>query len=189
MIFAPTAFFNDVRGPLFAGSMTSHQVNGMNAILSAWQAACPDADARWLAYALATAYHETARTMQPIREYGLGRGRSYGTPDPQTGQVYYGRGLVQLTWKMNYAKLGARIGVDLVNHPDLALDPVNAASIMILGMTEGDFTTEKFADFFNEDENDPIGARRIINGQDCAAQIAVYCGHFLAAIDAATPLT
>jgi hypothetical protein len=35
--------------------------------------------------------------MQPIEEYGKGRGMPYGKPDPTTGQVYYGRGFVQLT--------------------------------------------------------------------------------------------
>jgi len=35
--------------------------------------------------------------MQPIEEYGKGKGMKYGSPDPETGQTYYGRGFVQTT--------------------------------------------------------------------------------------------
>jgi putative chitinase len=47
-------------------------VNGCNAVLAAMEG-CP---LSWTAYALATAYHETASTMQPIKEYG---GQTYFT--------------------------------------------------------------------------------------------------------------
>ncbi len=74
---------------------------------------------------LATAYWETAQTMEPIEEYGKGAGRPYGEPDPATEQTYYGRGYVQLTWLPNYEKASKEIydiefdagGVDLVNNP------------------------------------------------------------------------
>ena len=52
-------------------------------------------DTRWLAYMLATTFHETAYQMWPIEEYGKGSGRYYGTPDPETGETDYGRGFVQ----------------------------------------------------------------------------------------------
>lgn len=181
--FDSGAFFDSIRGPLFNGHLDETQVAGLTAILGAWSSAYANDDERWLAYALATAYHETARTMQPIREWGLGRGRAYGATDPVTGQVYYGRGLVQLTWKSNYAKMGAKLGIDLVKDPDLALVSASAAAIMLLGMTEGSFTGVGLGRYFSETENDPVNARRIINGTDCAAQIAVYYGHFLTALD------
>jgi hypothetical protein len=95
-------FFDKVRAELFAGSLSEEQVAGMEEMLSFGERiGCDD---RHLAYVLATAFHETARTMQPIEEYGKGKGKSYGAPDPQTGQTYYGRGYVQLTWKENYQK-------------------------------------------------------------------------------------
>jgi predicted chitinase len=31
--------------------------------------------------------------------------------------AYYGRGLVQLTWRNNYKKMGDLLGLDLVHHP------------------------------------------------------------------------
>ncbi len=64
------------------------QVQGMDAIFDACPAALPTDP---LAYVLATTIHETARTMQPIEEYGRGKGRAYGP----TG--FWGRGFVQLT--------------------------------------------------------------------------------------------
>ncbi len=59
----------------------------------------------YLAYTLATVYHETAYQMQPVEEYGKGAGHEYGIPDPITGKAYYGRGDVQVTWKYNYERL------------------------------------------------------------------------------------
>jgi putative chitinase len=61
-----TIFFDAARISLFSGAMTPKQVGGCEAILAAFDGC----DVRWQAYALATALHETARTMQPIKEYG-----------------------------------------------------------------------------------------------------------------------
>jgi len=182
------AFFDAVRAPLFNGHLSQRQVDGMTAILDEWDVACPGDDLRWLSYILATCYREASSAMWPIREWREGQGKVYGDPDPITHQIYYGRGFVQLTWKGNYARMGAKIGVDLVNDPDLALVPANAAKILVLGMRDGDFTTRKLADYFNVDVNDPVDARQIINGHDHASLVAQFYNHFLAAIDAATPL-
>src|SRR5262245_24665396 len=92
--------FGSVRGALFSGSMKQTQVDGQTALLDyAEQLAWDD---RWLAYLLATTYHETALTMQPIAEYGKGKGKPYGVPDGPYKQVYKGRGLVQLKGYDNY---------------------------------------------------------------------------------------
>jgi putative chitinase len=95
-------FFTHVRRMMFSNVLQQSQVDGMSAILDGWEAKYATDDDRWLAYALATTYHETDQHMQPINEYGKGRGRPYGKADPTTGQVYYGRGFVQLTWERNY---------------------------------------------------------------------------------------
>ena len=182
------SFFTRIR-PLFDGTIAQSQVDGMTAILDAWEAwVSGNADIapniRWLAYALATAFHETARTMQPISEYGSGVGRDYGTPDLVTHQVYYGRGLIQLTWKANYQVQSARLGEDLVGQPDLALRPDLAANIMLHGMAAGSFTGRRLGQFFgaNPAHDDPVGARRIINGTDQATPIASYHRLFLTAV-------
>lgn len=176
-------FFDHIRTELFAGSLTAAQVDGTNAILTAW----PDGtDTRFVAYALATAFHETDSTMEPIPEWGHGRGRPYGVPCGPYGHVYYGRGYVQLTWIKNYQRAEQEIpGSDLVRTPDNALKPDIAAEIMIRGMTEGWFTGKKLADYFNAASCDWVNARRIINGLDKAAQIAAYASHFWHALTAA----
>lgn len=138
---------------------------------------------------LATAWHETAKTMQAIAEYGKGKNKSYGKILPATGKAYYGRGLVQLTWDYNYKKMSKIIYGDnrLYVDPDLALDLNTAVEIMFEGMTTGksfagDFTNRHLAQYFNDKKDDPIGARYIINGKDKAKLIASYHQKFLAAL-------
>jgi putative chitinase len=175
-------FFDTIRRTLFGGSLTQSQVDGINVILAMWETRTDFTDLRWLAYMLATTKWETAHTMQPIEEYGKGRGRKYGEPDPATGQTYYGRGYVQLTWHDNYAKMAALTGVDLVGHPELALEPKIAAMILFDGMRDGTFTGLGLHYFFNGTADDPVGARRIINSLDHAEDIATIHRAFLEAL-------
>jgi putative chitinase len=173
-------FFGLIRTSLF-GSLSQNQVAGISAILDEWDRR-KMMDLRWLAYMLATALHETAKTMLPIAEYGRGKGHKYGIP--VNGKTYYGRGLVQLTWDYNYKAMGIIIGVDLLGNPDLALVPANAAAIMFEGMIRGTFTGKKLADYFTTTASDWTNARRIINGLDRAADIAGYAQKFYAALRA-----
>jgi len=43
------------------------------------------------------------------------------------GYRYRGRGLIQLTGRNNYDRIGKRLGLDLIADPGLLLDPTNAA--------------------------------------------------------------
>lgn len=175
-------FFNEVRDHVFGKTMYQGQVDGCEAILDAWGKHAPNSDPRFIAYSLATAYHETARSMAPIRELGQGRGRAYGNPVPPYNQVYYGRGYVQLTWKRNYANATRSLvrhnvvgsDVDLVRNPDLAMRPDIASGILVFGMLEGWFTGRKLVDYFSGTRSDWVDARVIINGHDRAALIASY---------------
>jgi hypothetical protein len=168
MIFDREAFFDCVREKPFGGSLTQDQVSGMNAILNVWETSRPSEDLRHLAYPLATTYHETAQTMQPISEYGQGAGHEYGEVDPETGQTYYGRGFVQLTWRDNYRKADQELGlaqtISLEWQADNALLPSIAAAVMFRGMFEGWFRGSGLWDYFNDTDDDPYGAREIING-------------------------
>jgi hypothetical protein len=167
-------FFEAVRAKPFNGKLNQAQVDGQEAILGAWEADYSFWDLRWLAYALATTFHETSKEMLPIEEYGKGSGMSYGKPDPETGQTYYGRGYVQLTWRDNYAKADREIGLEGDNscewHAENALDPEYAAEIMFTGMRDGWFRTAKdgsketLQKYFNDTRDDPFTAREIING-------------------------
>lgn len=177
-----TFFFNFVRTHLFGGKLKQSQVDGLTAILDYWDAKMADDDDRWLAYALGTAFHETDTTFGPIAEYGKGKGKPYGLPAGPYGQIYYGRGLVQLTWLKNYQTMGQKIGVDLAKTPDLALQLSSAVPIMFLGMEQGLFTGVGFSRFFNAQTEDWVGARKIINGKDKAALIAGQAQLFYAGI-------
>lgn len=167
MPFDRKVFFDAVRVSLFGGHMTQQQVDGMDAVLSMWELVQEPIgeDRRWLGYELATTYHETAKTMWPIEEYGKGKGQPYGKPDPETEKTYYGRGFVQLTWKDNYVKMGDKLGVDLKWQPELALEISVAAQVMFVGMNEGLFRPPNSnGKFFNQSVEDPFNARDIING-------------------------
>ena len=168
-------FFDGIRASLFNGRLAQQQVDGINAILDEWLHR-KLTDLRWLAYMLATVYWETAHTMWPIEEYGRGRGYAYGVPDAVTGQAYYGRGFVQLTWRRNYEAMGKLLHVDLVNHPTMALQLAIATQILFEGMLRadsgvGDFTGLALDDCFNATREDWTRARAIINGTDHAAEI------------------
>jgi predicted chitinase len=73
--------------------------------------------------------------MLPIREFASGEAyegrKDLGNTHPGDGPRYKGRGYIQLTGRANYAAYGAKIGVDLVNNPDLALRPDIAAKIVV----------------------------------------------------------
>lgn len=181
-------FYAEIR-PLFGGHLKQNQVDGIQAILKA-TADSGITDDRKTAYILATVFHETAKTMQPINEFGKGAGHDYGkklkmgggpgkripytTPD----ELYYGRGYVQLTWYENYESMGKLLHIDLLDNPDLALQPAIAAAIMIKGMTKGSFTGVGLDRYFTDQRTDWVNARKIINGLDQAQTIAGYAKTF-----------
>lgn len=173
-------FFDRVRVSPFGGALKQEQVEGLTTLLDVFDRDYRWSDLRWLAYALATTYHETASTMQPITERGSAsylRGKPYWP--------YIGRGYVQLTWDYNYRKMGQKLGVELMApNEDRALDPALAARILFVGMRDGDFTGRKLSDYFGQNVDDPIGARRIINGTDKASMIAAHYDLFLDALQA-----
>lgn len=180
---------NDMLGPV----LSSGEVEGLNVItaaagLAGWPIA-------WTAYALATAYHETAHTMQPVKEFG---GEDYfrrrydisgrnpdlamrlGNIQIGDGAKYAGRGYVQLTGRANYQRAQMELGQKLVDLPDLAMNDAVAAAIMVKGMSEGWFTGRSMQTYLPSKAPGARGqfieARRIINGTDRALDIA---GHAL----------
>jgi putative chitinase len=162
----------------------------------------------YVAYALATAYHETAHTMLPVKENGgtayytrmydikgnrQAKAKELGNLTPGDGAKYAGRGYVQLTGKTNYAKATAKlkslgIDVDLVANPDRAMDPAIAAAILVSGMMEGWFTTRKMPDDLPARGKAAkaafVASRDIINGKDKQDLIADYAVDFQTGLDA-----
>ena len=185
MRFDRDAYFNYVREVMFEGALTQQQVDGQSVILALWenqQTGTPMGDIRWLAYMLATTYHETATRMWPVTEYGSD---SYLKDKPY--YPYVGRGYVQLTWEENYRNASAALGLiddrDLVANPEVALDSLIAARVMFRGMAEGWFTGRKLGQYFNDGTDDPVNARQIINGNDDDTLIAAYHDQFLSALE------
>ena len=178
---------------LFINKLKQGQVNGFEAVFDFYENELYGT--LGLSYVLATAYHETGGTMLPVREgfansdeeairivtrmYQQGRiSRNYASPDPETGKSYFGRGLVQITHKDNYRRVGEAIKADLVNDPDLALDLRTAVRILVIGMHRGLFTGKKILDYINTENKDYHNARRIVNGLDRAGLIAGYAERF-----------
>ena len=81
--------FNVIRNQF--GRLNQSQVDGFNAIIKAINEWGGDAkNPLYVAYMLATAWHETAHTMKPIEEYGKGKGRKYGSNIDINGTRYTG---------------------------------------------------------------------------------------------------
>ena len=138
------------------GGFTQSQVDGFNNTLEAVNNYI-DVNGKksaknplYLAYMLATKYHETASTMQPIEEYGKGKGRPYGTwltnskgvkycqavggkkpyfyTFAEYPHLYYGRGDVQLTWLDNHIKMTKKINAYIDRNPACGLAHVDLAN-------------------------------------------------------------
>ncbi len=193
-------FYISVRPSIFGGRMSAEQVAGCEAILDGWEAAAAANGGIYgrrqhLSYMLATTFHETAASMQPVREgYYLGEesGKAERFRKKLRYYPWYGRGLIQCTWEANYRKADDALHLNgrLIADPDLALEPAVAVEIMFAGMRDGWFAGDKkgrhtLARYLYPGHTDFIGARRIINGTDKAALIAGYAEHFDEAILAA----
>lgn len=145
--------------------------------------------------------HEYGSRAYFIKRYGgqTSIGKRLGNDTPEEGADYAGRGYPQATGEDNYEKseqairkeypevvaaFEARTGkkFDLTvgdqpndkSDPDNMMDPQIAYVTMSYGMRKGMFTGKKLGDYFGPGKNDPINARRIINGLDRASLIASY---------------
>jgi len=197
------------RRTLFHGKLSVDQVKGIEGILSAMDAV-GDGDQDTLAYALATAYHETGARMVPVREgfaktdagarkavnaLAAKRGPKsavarYARPVGPYGNVYYGRGHVQLTWLENYERSSEDAGTDLVASPDAMLDPVISARVLIRGLIDGRWGGNKgLSRYEGADDHlsdaEAAEARRTVNGKDKALETARYHRRFYDALDLA----
>lgn len=91
---------------------------------------------------IATVGTEVQGSFSPINEYGgnayffrnyeqnQANAKMLGNTQPGDGVKFHGRGFVQLTGRWNYDHYGKIFDLDLVNHPELALVPENAAGIL-----------------------------------------------------------
>lgn len=181
----PKASFAKVKE--VTGPLDQEQVDLINGLLSGashWPIG-------WIAYGLATAWHE-ARFRSVHEKGGVTYLSKYegradlGNTQKGDGVKFAGRGPTQLTGRRNYTKAGEYLGVDLVNNPDLALDPEIGAKILIWGMETGAFTGKSLSTYVSDNGSvsEWINARRIINGTDKAQLIAGYAEKFKNALQA-----
>jgi hypothetical protein len=184
----------------FGNSLSPIQIEGLNRYLDYWESKYADKDIRWLAYILASVYHETGGHFNPIKETVMPYHRDKNPSDkevirrldnayrtgklkrvktPYWRQGWFGRGDIQITHEDNYIKFG------LQGDPSMALHKDTAVWITFKGMTEGLFSPgNTLQKYFNGSKEDPKGARRIVNGVDKSGLIADYYTNFLGAIKA-----
>lgn len=203
-------FFAALRGgPLFPRGLSADQVQGLERLLDTWGRYFANDSDFHLAYNLGTSYHETAKTMQPIRERGerayfnkyepgTNLGRVLGNTQPGDGFRFRGEGDVQNTGRANAIKATKRLNevfglkLDLVAHPEQRGDPFVSAMSLFLGNKEGWWTGKDLLDYIDgipeseqEDLREFANARRVVNGTDKAALIAEHAMVFYRAIQEA----
>jgi len=145
-----------------------------------------------IAYILATAEHESD-SFNTMEEYASGAAYDTGelaielgnTPEADgDGQLYKGRGLVQITGKANYERFtsilkGRGVAIDLVADPWSAARPDIAVFTLVFGLKNGIFTGRELEDYVNNFQADFYNARRVVNGIDRADHIAAIARDWL----------
>lgn len=89
---------------------------------------------------------------------------------------FYGRGLIQLTWKDNYERFGKFFNQDFVGNVDLVASLKWAIPIAVGGTTGANgcptFTGTKMSDYGSGANFDWVNSRRTVNGTDKAELVA-----------------
>lgn len=207
-------FFDVIRNTF--GKLTQGQVSGIEALLAACAEWGVD-DTHHVANILAQVAHETGLQMEPVKETVYATSKDRNPSDklviqrldnaykngllpwvkvPYWRDGWFGRGLIQLTHRHLYERVGKAIGVDLVTNRDAALDLKISAAVAVVGMAKGLFTGKKLSDYVfpealgNTPKDNP---RRIVNGNDGTdAKVAKLHNQFYTALVAAghgTPVT
>ena len=192
-----SAFYASVRqraSGVFGTSLSQPQVEGIEAILD--EAERRGTSIFHLAAILSEVYHETGGQMQPVKETVYAHSKDRNPPDatvikrldaayakgqlpwvskPYWREGWFGRGLIQITHKANYDKLGLTKAS--------ALDLQTSVRATFDGMEKGLFTGRKLSDYdyFVTRSPDVPGykyyaSRAIVNG-DTAANGAMIAGY------------
>lgn len=191
-------FYDNLRGGLFQGKISAQQFEGIEALLNEWNRQ-KGYDWRRFSYILGTVYHETRGTMQPVEETGRGVGKPYGKklkygggpgkriPYTNPDKLYYGRGHTQNTWYEVYEALSKAARAqgknwDFLANPELLLEMEPSVWATFYAMKVGLYTGKQLDQFFNNDREDWLNARKIVNGKDRAVMVASYAMHFYDAV-------
>lgn len=131
-----------------------------------------------ITYILATAYNDSG--LIPRKEIRAPVGtKAREIQDEYWLTGYYGRGFTTLKLKEKYSEFGTRLKLALVSNPDLALESVNAAKILVYGMKNGTFNGSKISDFIMEDVRNFQAARKTVQNQENANEVALAATHIL----------
>lgn len=114
-----------------------------------------------MAGAMATIRVEVGKNFKPITEYASGEAyegrKDLGNTQAGDGVRYKGRGFIQLTGRSNYALYGQKLGLDLINNPDLALDVIVSAKILAHYFNDRGVTNACI-------KSDWLTVRKLVNG-------------------------
>lgn len=213
MKFDEKVLFERLRAAPFGGRLVQSQIDALRAILKAVAKVRPDMSIYWLAYIIATAFHEAGSDMKPKEEnlrYSTAerikavwpkRFKSLAdaalyvkNPKALANFVYGGRmgnNAKNDGWTYRGRGLAQITGkenyarFDIMNNPDKALELDTAAYILVYGMVNGVFSGKALKDFDIVNGFDAEGARRIINGTAQASLVARHYDAILQALDAA----
>lgn len=199
---------------VFGSSLSQAQVKGCEAIIDA----CDRygvITAHHVAHVMAEVYHETGGYMLPIKETVMPSHKDKNPPDDlvirrldqayasgklpwvsrpywrkdKDGKAWFGRGPIQTTHRINMAKIGQVLGVDLLKDPDRILEPEVGAASAVVGLRDGLYTGRKLSDYAFPaalDAGPEHHPRRMVNGRDGTdKKVSGYHRAFYSALEAA----
>lgn len=187
-----------VNNKLLFPKLTQSQVKGTESILDYWNNKYTHLSIRWLAYILATCYHETKARMMPTYEDGTkayfmrnydisghnpALAKKLGNVKVGDGYTFRGVGQGQITGRRNMRFAGKKIGVDLESHPEYMMRVEISTKVLVEGFIGGWFTGVRLSTYTASNGSfDAYNARRIWNKTDCASLIKAEYEQFYAAL-------
>lgn len=155
-----TISFNDLKSILTGVSKCT-----IEGIFDYWETS-GGGDPKVLALSIATALKESNYTLQPgyTEKFSTTDLAGYAKPDKHR-RSYYGRGLTQLTKIENYRTFEGRLGINLINQPELAVIREYSIRILVDGARLSLFNTRygKVEKYLNDSKSDWVRARGLVN--------------------------
>lgn len=126
--------------------------SNLRLLVELWEKQGPERNLKQLAQLLAIAWHGSSCTFRSLPEEIKPLNWETEEVPAYADSGFWGRGFSALTWEENYFKMGEEIGLDLIQHPSLALLPEIAAAILGTGLFVGGFAnTGTLARHFRND--------------------------------------